>query len=80
MARVALRAASEIEQERLAFKAPRYGHNDAPFPEQAWSRINYMAHADGYVMARRPRCAPFVISEKLWLSFVPWNGLVHGER
>lgn len=74
-----LRTGREIEQERLAFKAPRYGHNDTGI-EPWWSRINYMAHANGYVMARRPGCKPFVIGEKLWLSFVPWNGLIHGDR
>lgn len=79
MASIAIRTAREIEQERLAFKAPRYGHNNYGI-EPTWSRINYMAHGQGYVMARRPRGMPFVISEKLWLSFVPWNGLVHGER
>jgi hypothetical protein len=29
-------------------------------------RVKYMTHADGYVMARKPRAMPFVISEKEW--------------
>jgi hypothetical protein len=72
-ANLTLRTASEIEQERLAFKADRYGHNNAPTAEQFWSRVTYMCHAGGYVMARRPRCSPFVITEKLWRSFAPWK-------
>lgn len=68
-----IRTGSEIEGERLAFKAPRHGHNNPPGQEPTWGRINYMAHADGYVMARRPRATPFVIPEALWLSFDPWR-------
>lgn len=29
-------------------------------------RVKYMTHVDGYVMARKPRAMPFVISEKEW--------------
>jgi hypothetical protein len=53
------------------FTRDRFGHNG----QSSWlSRITYMAHANGYVMARRPRCIPFVISEKMWLSFPFWSG------
>lgn len=79
MADIALRTASEIEGERLAFKAARYGHNGHG-EKPHFGRIAYMAHAKGWVMARHPGAVPFVISEKLWLSFVPWNGLWHGVR
>ena len=53
--------------DRKNFLADRWGHNG--FYEPTYSRVIYMAHAKGYVMARRPRCTPFVISEKLWRSF-----------
>lgn len=52
----------------------RYGHNHSSLPEQAWTKITYMAHAKGYVMVRRPGCTPFVISEKQWLEFPIWKG------
>lgn len=57
--------------EREAFQRDRYGHNN-PYPapyKPHFSRIIYMCHAKGHVMARRPGCPPFVIPEKLWLSF-----------
>lgn len=28
--------------------------------------VRYLAHADGYVMARRPGCRPFVLTETEW--------------
>lgn len=28
--------------------------------------IRYMVRSGGYVMVRRPRCVPFVLSEKDW--------------
>jgi len=28
-----------------------------------------MARADGYVMARRPRCIPFVVTEREWRTW-----------
>lgn len=31
-------------------------------------QARYMAHADGYVMARLPGCMPFVIAEKEWIA------------
>ncbi len=68
-----LRTASEIEQERLAFKADRYGHNGNGSPDSHLGRITYLCHTQGYVMARRPGAMPFVISERLWRSFRPWK-------
>lgn len=67
----------EAHRERREFEADRYGHNNAPVLNQHWSRVKYMCHADGYVMARRPRCTPFVISEKLWRSFALWQNQVN---
>jgi hypothetical protein len=29
-------------------------------------RIVFMTRSGGYVMCRRPRCLPFVLSEKQW--------------
>jgi hypothetical protein len=29
-------------------------------------KATYMAHGKSYVMARRPGCAPFVVTEKEW--------------
>ena len=49
----------------------RFGHSD-PYDSGAdltFSRITYMCHAKGYVMARRPGCTPFVVSEKVWRAF-----------
>jgi hypothetical protein len=62
---VDLKTASEIERERRAFKRDRIGHNGRGTP----SRITYVAHGRGYVMARHPGCMPFVISEKDWRNF-----------
>ncbi len=36
---------------------PAYDHH---------GKIVFMARSCGYVMARRPRCIPFVLSEKEW--------------
>jgi hypothetical protein len=72
--KVELKTARQLERERLEFKADRYGHNDPSSVEPSLSRIAYMAHAKGYVMARRPGCKPFVIDEKLWRSFPKWEG------
>lgn len=61
---------SVAHDERQAFKADREGHNaEGTFV----SRITYLAHAKGYVMARRPGCRPFVITEALWRSFPLWT-------
>jgi hypothetical protein len=38
-------------------------------------RFTYMAHAQGYVMARNGRCRPFLIREKQWLSMPYWPGI-----
>lgn len=70
-----IRGASEIEQERLAFKRDRYGHNhSSAVRELHVTRITYLAHGKGYVMARRPQCTPFVLTEKQWLAFPNWEG------
>lgn len=54
------------------FRRDRYGHNGRT-SQPAFGRITYLAHAKGYVMARRPHCTPFIISETLWRSFAFWN-------
>lgn len=61
------------------FKADRYG-GVSSHPAANRSRLTYMAHAKGYVMVRRPGCIPFVISEKLWLSFPVFDLEKHAER
>ena len=63
-------------QEERDFKRDRYGHNHA-HGKPSWSRITYLAHAKGYVMARRPACTPFVLSEKEWLEFPYFDPGVH---
>lgn len=35
------------------------------------SVIRYLAHADGYVMCRRPGAVPFVLSAKIWAGLRP---------
>lgn len=50
----------------------RFGHNGVG-AEPHYSRITYLASAKGYVMARRPGCTPWVISEALWRSFDYWS-------
>lgn len=66
----------------------RYGHNHATGAYRAiWTKITYMVHAKGYVMARRPGCDPFVITEKQWVAFPLYDekrragraALEHGE-
>lgn len=58
--------------EMLAFDTrPRHGHNHNG--GVFLSKITYMANAKGYVMARRPGCIPFVITEKQWLDFPLWS-------
>lgn len=54
-------------------KADRLGHNGR-VPDAKPSRVTYLAHAKGYVMARHPGCMPFAISEELWRSFPHWGG------
>ena len=36
-------------------------------------RIRYMAHADGWVMCRRPRAVPMVMQESAWRQ-LPYLG------
>jgi hypothetical protein len=54
------------------FMRDRLGHNGHGASPKA-SRITYMTHAKGYVMARHPGCIPFVIHQKDWLAFPHWN-------
>jgi hypothetical protein len=44
---------------------------EAALKEPRWHGVGesrYMAHADGYVMVRRPHCMPYVMAEKEWLA------------
>ena len=52
---------------------PRYGHNHNSRTVNAWTKLTYMAHANRYVMVRRPGCIPFVITERQWLAFPLWE-------
>jgi len=36
--------------------------------ESDGGKIRFMTRSGGYVMARRPRCTPFVMDEKKWLN------------
>lgn len=40
-----------------------------------YGKFVFMAEADGYVMARRPRCMPHVYSRKKWdaMDREPWS-------
>ncbi|WP_226018430.1 hypothetical protein [Novosphingobium sp. FKTRR1] len=40
--------------------------------------VRFMASADGYVMVRRPTCAPFIVSNKDWLSWPLDEGQTNG--
>lgn len=73
---VQLKTANVLRRERLDFMRDRIGHNGRGSP----SRITYMTHAKGYVMARHPGCMPFVIPEKDWLSFPYIDALARPER
>ena len=59
------------------FTADRFGHNynlgTAFHGPPVLPKIKYLAHAKGYVMARRPGCMPFVITEKQWLEMPLWS-------
>lgn len=37
-------------------------------------RLRYMTRSGGYVMVRKPRAMPFVVSEKEWAKFPLWVG------
>lgn len=76
-----LRTAREIEDERLAFKAARIGHNDGgPIARANPTKLTYLAHGKGYVMVRHPNCQPFAITEALWLSFPRIDGEFEGKK
>lgn len=36
--------------------------------------VRLMARSGGYVMVRRPGCAPFVMTEKEWAALPDWLG------
>jgi hypothetical protein len=57
--------------EPTEIKADRFGNNGIPGSPS--TRLVYLAHGKGYVMCRRPGAMPFVVTEKLWLSFPPWK-------
>ena len=40
-------------------------------------KVRFMARSGGYVMCRRPRCAPFVLSEKEWLKLPAFHEADH---
>lgn len=55
------------QYDRMRFPlGPRYDRH---------GKINLMSRAGGYCMARRPRCIPFVLTEKQWLKLdaEPWS-------
>ena len=65
--------------KRDPFKQDRYGGAHS-HPSASRGRLTYMVHAKGYVMVRRPGRIPFVITEKLWLSFPVFDPEKHAER
>ncbi len=44
-------------------------------PHCAGDRIRLMARSGGYVMVRKPRCMPFVLSEKEWAKLPLYTDL-----
>lgn len=73
------KAAAKAFREQNNFTSDRLGHNNPTSIEPSLGRITYMTSAKGYVMARRPGCLPFVITEKLWRSFPLWGGQRDGN-
>jgi hypothetical protein len=45
----------------------------------AHGEIRYMTRSSGYVMCRRPRCTPLVLSEKEWAR-LPTEPLAEGAE
>lgn len=41
--------------------------------DDGFGRMVYMAHANNYVMCRRPGCSPFVRSKDDWLALPLFN-------
>lgn len=41
--------------------------------QDAHGRITFMVRSGGYVMCRRPRSLPFVLSEKQWAKLELWK-------
>jgi hypothetical protein len=79
----AVKAANDRGRANIAamldkdFRRDRFGHNNVG-AEPHHGRIAYVAHGKGYVMARRPGCEPWVISEALWRSFPYWTPVPAG--
>lgn len=42
-------------------------HRDRAHPQDG-GRVRFMVSSGGYVMCRKPRCAPFIMAEKAWLQ------------
>lgn len=55
--------------------SPAFIHQDDLKRDRFWrgGRVKFMTEAKGYVMARKPGAAPFVIALKEWLS-LPFVG------
>lgn len=50
---------------------PGWGQMNLPMHEPRWDRgaeSSYMVDAQGYVMVRRPGCAPYVMTLKDWMK------------
>lgn len=69
--------AYRAKDQHDTFTKDRFGHNYNPgaafHGPPVLSKIKYLAHAKGYVMARRPGCSPFVLTEKQWLELPFWE-------
>lgn len=46
-------------------------HHDRAHPSDG-GKVRYMTRSGGYVMCRRPRLAPFVVTEKEWRNMPPF--------
>lgn len=53
---LACKTTTELRREQADFRRDRYENG----------RLRYLAHADGYVMVRRPHAVPYVIRESKW--------------
>lgn len=59
---------------------PRYGHVHNGTGTNFWSKITFVSFGRGYVTARRPGSAPFVLHEHQWLAFPLWDGQKEGWK
>lgn len=55
-----------------SYKRSRNGHNHVGV-NRVGSKINYVMHGKGFVVARHPGCRPFVLTEQQWLEFPIWE-------